>query len=77
MTTTAKQITDELIGRMKQADKYEIVLDLPDPFRFPGQVPFDIFIGEGKIHCTIYSTSYQSALEQAIAYVRTLDPNEG
>lgn len=75
--STAKQITDELIGRLKKSDKYEIVLDAPNPMQFPGRAPFDIFVGDGKIYCTVYDVSYEDALEQAKAYVRTLDPNEG
>jgi hypothetical protein len=75
--TTAKQITDELIGRMKQAQKFEIVLDAPSPMRFLGTVPFDVFVSQGKLYCTIYATSYEEALAQAQEFARTLDPNEG
>ena len=69
MNKTAKEFTDELIGRMKQAQQFRIVRPIPDDFEFRGPVPFDIKISNETMIFTVYATSLEDASNKVDDYL--------
>ncbi|NBP01223.1 MAG: hypothetical protein EBU90_14000 [Proteobacteria bacterium] len=69
---TASQLTDEILSKMKQAQKFRIIRQVPDDFEFRGSSPFDISINsKGVMTFQIYATSLEEAQKKVDDY---LDP---
>jgi len=67
----AKQITDELIHRMKTTDlnKFEIKREVGDNWIPNGTVPFDISASKGIATFTVWAESIQDAEDQVSQYL--------
>jgi len=67
----AKQITDELIHRMKTTDlnKFEIKHEVGDNWIPNGTVPFDISASKGIATFTVWAESIQDAEDQVSQYL--------
>jgi hypothetical protein len=66
MTKTAKEISDELIYRMKTTslNKFEIKREVGDNWLPNGTVPFDISASKGIATFTVWAESIQDAEDQ-------------
>ena len=74
---TAKQLTDELIYRMKTTDlnKFEIKREVGENWLPQGTVPFDISATKGIATFTVWSESIQDAEDQVSRFLEQ-DDNE-
>jgi hypothetical protein len=74
---TAKQLTDELIYRMKTTDlnKFEIKREVGDNWLPQGTVPFDISASKGIATFTVWAESIQDAEHQVSQFLER-DDNE-
>jgi hypothetical protein len=68
---TAKQLTDELIFRMKTTDlnKFEIKREVGPNWLPQGTVPFDITAKDGIATFTIWAELYQDAEDQVSKFL--------
>lgn len=67
---TASELTDEIIGKMKQAQKFRIIRQVPEDFEFRGPVPFDISINsKGLMTFQVYATSLEEAQKKVNDYL--------
>lgn len=76
--TTAKELTDQLIGRAMAMKTFEIVrwLDDKDAIFNAGVVPFDVKMNsEGRLTATVHCMTQEEAEEQVDAWIQYL--NEG
>lgn len=69
--TTAKQMTDELIYRMKNTSlqKFEIKREVGENWIPNGQVPFDIYAKDGIATFTVWAESYIDAEDQVTMFL--------
>ena len=59
---TPAELTQEIMEKMKQAQQFRIIRQLPDDFEFRGASPFNISINsKGVMVFTVYATSLQEA----------------
>jgi len=74
---TAKQLTDELIYRMKTTDlnKFEIKREVGENWLPQGTVPFDISATKGIATFTVWAESIQDAEHQVSQFLEQ-DENE-
>jgi hypothetical protein len=75
--TTAKQLTDELIYRMKTTDlnKFEIKREVGPNWLPNGIVPFDLHASNGVVTFSVWAESIQDAEDQVSQYLEQ-DENE-
>ena len=75
--TTAKQLTDELIFRMKTTDlnKFDIKREVGPNWLPDGTVPFDITAKNGIATFTVWAESIQDAEDQVSQFLER-DENE-
>jgi hypothetical protein len=75
--TNAKQLTDELIYRMKTTDlnKFEIKREVGENWLPQGTVPFDISASKGIAKFTVWAESIQDAEHQVSQFLEQ-DENE-
>ena len=75
--TTAKQLTDELIFRMKTTDlnKFEIKREVGTNWLPQGTVPFDLTAKNGIATFTVWAESIQDAEDQVSQFLER-DENE-
>ena len=75
--TNAKQLTDELIYRMKTTDlnKFDIKRDVGENWLPQGTVPFDISASKGIATFTVWAESIQDAEHQVSQFLEQ-DENE-
>lgn len=68
---TAKQLTDELIYRMKTTDlnKFDIKREVGENWLPQGNVPFDISASKGIAIFTVWAESIQDAEHQVSQYL--------
>jgi hypothetical protein len=68
---TAKQLTDELIYRMKTTDlnKFEIKREVGENWLPQGTVPFDISASKGVATFTVWAESIQDAEHQVSQFL--------
>jgi hypothetical protein len=68
---TAKQLTDELIYRMKTTDlnKFEIKREVGENWLPQGTVPFDISASKGIATFTVWAESIQDAEHQVSQFL--------
>jgi hypothetical protein len=74
---TAKQLTDELIYRMKTTDlnKFEIKREVGENWLPQGVVPFDLYARKGIATFTVWAESIQDAEHQVSQFLER-DENE-
>jgi hypothetical protein len=74
---TAKQLTDELIYRMKTTDlnKFDIKREVGENWIPHGVVPFDIHASKGVATFTVWAESIQDAEDQVSTFLEQ-DTNE-
>jgi hypothetical protein len=74
---TAKQLTDELIYRMKTTDlnKFDIKREVGENWLPQGTVPFDISASKGIATFTVWAESIQDAEHQVSQFLEQ-DENE-
>jgi hypothetical protein len=74
---TAKQLTDELIYRMKTTDlnKFDIKREVGPNWLPQGTVPFDISASKGIATFTVWAESIQDAEDQVSQFLER-DDNE-
>jgi hypothetical protein len=74
---TAKQLTDELIFRMKTTDlnKFDIKREVGENWLPQGTVPFDISASKGIATFTVWAESIQDAEHQVSQFLEQ-DENE-
>ena len=75
--STAKQLTDELIYRMKTTDlnKFEIKREVGHNWLPNGAVPFDLHASNGIATFEVWAESIQDAEDQVSQYLER-DENE-
>jgi hypothetical protein len=75
--TTAKQLTDELIYRMKTTalNKFEIKREVGPNWLPTGIVPFDLHASNGVVTFSVWAESIQDAEDQVSQYLEQ-DENE-
>ena len=75
--TTAKQLTDELIYRMKTTDlnKFEVKREVGENWLPQGTVPFDLYASNGIATFTVWAESIQDAEHQVSQFLER-DENE-
>jgi hypothetical protein len=75
--TTAKQLTDELIYRMKTTDlnKFEIKREVGPNWLPKGTVPFDLHASKGIATFAVWAESIQDAEDQISKFLEQ-DENE-
>jgi hypothetical protein len=68
---TAKQLTDELIYRMKTTDlnKFEIKREVGENWLPQGTVPFDLYASKGVATFTVWAESIQDAEHQVSQFL--------
>ena len=68
---TAKQLTDELIYRMKTTDlnKFEIKREVGENWLPQGAVPFDLYATKGIATFTVWAESIQDAEHQVSQFL--------
>jgi hypothetical protein len=73
--TTAKQLTDELIYRMKTTDlnKFEIKREVGPNWLPQGTVPFDIHASNGIATFEVWAESIQDAEHQVSQFLEQED----
>lgn len=69
--STAKDITDHFINRAKQLQEFTVVTDVPDDFRFNGEVPFDLKIKEDQIEAKVYAVDFDEAAQRLGNWLET------
>jgi hypothetical protein len=74
---TAKQLTDELIYRMKTTDlnKFEIKREVGENWLPQGTVPFDLYASKGIATFIVWAESIQDAEHQVSQFLER-DDNE-
>jgi hypothetical protein len=73
--STAKDIADELINRMKNTSlqKFEIKREVGENWIPNGVVPFDIYATNGVATFTVWAESYIDAEDQITQYLEQDD----
>jgi hypothetical protein len=68
---TAKQLTDELIYRMKTTDlnKFEIKREVGDNWLPNGTIPFDLYATKGVATFIVWAESIQDAEDQVSKFL--------
>ena len=67
---TSQQITNDLIEKVKNLQKFKIVRVLPKDFSFNGVVPFDLEIdSKGLMTFTVYAMDLKEANQQVNDYL--------
>lgn len=66
---TAKDITDNLIGRVKNLELFTVTKVVPDNFSFYGQVPFDLKILGDRMIFKVYALNFKEAESQVDKYL--------
>ena len=71
---TPAELTQEIIGKMKQAQQFRIIRQLPDDFEFNGVSPFNISINsKGVMVFTVYATSLEEANRSVDKFLNPYD----
>ena len=71
--STAKDLTDELIRKVKSMQRFEIKREMEDGWLPKGVVPFDISIRDGVGTFIVYAESYIDAEDQVTQYLEQED----
>ena len=67
--TTAKDLTDDLIRKVKSMQRFEIKREMEGGWLPRGVVPFDISIKDGVGTFIVYAESYIDAEDQVSQYL--------
>jgi hypothetical protein len=59
----------EVIRRIKNLKKFEIVKDFPPEFEFRGPTPYDLKIKDGRITLKIFALTQEEAEQKAEKYL--------
>ena len=65
----AKQITDDLIGKVKNLQLFTVTKVVPDNFAFYGKVPFDLQILGDRMIFKVYALNHKEADSQVEKYL--------
>jgi hypothetical protein len=64
---------DEVLHRMKNLQRFEVELEVPEEFNFDGPVPFDMRIANGQASCKVWAVSAEEAHQRAWDYFNPYD----
>jgi hypothetical protein len=70
---TAKDIFDDMMGRIKNMDVFEIKREVPDNWIPRGTVPFDISVKNNVASFKVYAYNYIDAEDQVSQYLEKDD----
>ena len=68
----AKQIID----RASKLQEFEVIVQMPEVWRFKGVVPFDMNIVSDQAFITVLAESVEEATERARSYIYSLAEDE-
>ena len=68
----AKQIID----RASKLQEFEVIVQMPEVWRFKGVVPFDMKIVSDQAFITVLAESVEEATERARSYIYSLAEDE-
>lgn len=67
--STAKEITDKLIKKVKKMKTFEVIIPIPDDFAFNGVVPFDLIVKDEVMVFSVLAGDYDEALGMVEKYI--------
>ena len=59
----------DVINRVKNLQKFEVQMTLPEDFQFGGKIPYDMKIMGDQAHVTIYAESIEEATAKVKEYL--------
>lgn len=63
----------DVIHRMKNLQRFEVELEVPEEFNFDGPVPFDMRIANGQATCWVWALAEEEARQRAWDYFNPYD----
>ena len=68
---TAKDIMDHFINRAKNLQEFEVTTEVPDDFRFNGEIPFDMQIKDSIITAKVWAVDFDEAAKRLDDFLGT------
>jgi hypothetical protein len=59
---------EDVIYRMKNLQRFQIVTKLPDEFEFNGPLPFDIHLRDGVVTARVWAVTLEEAQQRVNDY---------
>jgi hypothetical protein len=60
-----------LINRAKHLNEFVVTTDVPEDFRFNGEIPFDIQIKENVIYAKVWGIDFDEAVSRLNEWLET------
>ena len=68
--------TKQILDRVSRLDEFEVVVQMPEVWRFKGVVPYDMEIVADQAFVKVVATSVEEATSRARAYINSLAEDE-
>lgn len=64
--------TKQILDRVSRLDEFEVIVQMPEVWRFKGVVPYDMEIVADQAFVKVVATSVEEATSRARAYINSL-----
>ena len=64
--------TKQILDRVSKLDEFEVIVQMPEVWRFKGVVPYDMEIVADQAFVKVVATSVEEATERARSYIYSL-----
>jgi len=68
--------TKQILDRVSKLDEFEVIVQMPEVWRFKGVVPYDMEIVADQAFVKVVATSVEEATSRARAYINSLAEDE-
>lgn len=68
--------TKQILDRVSRLDEFEVIVQMPEVWRFKGVVPYDMEIVGDQAFVKVVATSVEEATSRARAYINSLAEDE-
>ena len=68
--------TKQILDRVSKLDEFEVIVQMPEVWRFKGVVPYDMEIVADQAFVRVIATSVEEATSRARAYINSLAEDE-
>lgn len=66
----------QILNRVSNLTEYEVIVTMPNEWRFKGVVPFDMHIVGDQAFVTVLAENIDEAMVRANAYIKSLSEEE-
>ena len=68
--------TKQILDRVSKLDEFEVIVQMPEVWRFKGVVPYDMEIVADQAFVKVVAASVEEATSRARAYINSLAEDE-